>query len=98
MKENEIDKLGTVLAIQNEITKDALNMLKEQQKRQVRMIWSSMAIVALAVAVIGVHIYCSFSVFNTLADQVRQNTELSLHNAEVINNVHNKESSQGLSD
>lgn len=70
--EKEIDKLGTVLAIQNEITKDTLNMLKEQQRRQVRMIWSSMGIVAMAIVVVGLAIYMTFSSLDKLTDQIER--------------------------
>ena len=58
--DKDLGKLGTVLAIQNEITRDTLNMLREQQKRQVRMIWSSMGIIAMAIAVVGLAIYMTF--------------------------------------
>ena len=63
----EYDKLGTVLAITNQITKDRLDMLKDslvmlkkQQERQVRVIWFSVGIVAMAIAVLGMAIYMTF--------------------------------------
>ena len=63
----EYDKLGTVLAITNQITKaklhmlkDSLVMLKKQQERQVRVIWFSVGIVAMAIAVLGMAIYMTF--------------------------------------
>ena len=63
----EYDKLGTVLAITNQITKDKLDMLKDylgmlkkQQERQVRVIWFSVGIVAMAIAVLGMAIYMTF--------------------------------------
>ena len=59
-KREEYDKLGTVLAITNQITKDRLDMLKDslvmlkkQQERQVRVIWFSVRIVAMAIADYG---------------------------------------------
>ena len=65
MYENDYDlsKLGTVLAISNQINRDMLDMLREQQERQMRMIWTSLAVVLIAV-LLGT--WCVFSFgFNT---------------------------------
>lgn len=94
----DLDKLGTVLAVQNEITRSTLNMLKEQQKRQVRMIWSSMAIVAMAIAVVGLAVYCTFSSLDKITEQVNINREMILQNTEAINHEHSKEAGKGLSE
>ena len=72
----DLDKLGTVLAIQNEITRDTLNMLQEQQRRQVRMIWSSMAIVAMAISIVGLAVYCTFSSIDKISEQVNVNRQM----------------------
>ena len=92
--ERDLGKLGTILATQNGIIREALDMLKEQQKRQVRIIWASMFIIALAIAVTGATIFCAYNSFNTLANQVHTNTQLSVHNAEVIHNAHIEEESK----
>ena len=68
--DKDLGKLGTVLAIQNEITRDTLNMLREQQKRQVRMIWSSMGIISMAIAVVGLAIYLTFLSLDKMTTQI----------------------------
>lgn len=97
-KTYDLDKLGVVLAVHTEITKDSLMMLKEQQKRQVRMIWSSMAIVAMAIAIVGLAVYCTFSSLDKITEQVNINREMILQNTEAINHEHSKEASKGLSE
>lgn len=74
VEREEYDKLGTVLAITNQITKDTLDMLKDslvmlkkQQERQVRMIWSSVGIVAMAIAVLGMTVYMTFGSIEKLS-------------------------------
>lgn len=97
-KEPEYDlrKLGIVIGAHNEITKDMLNMLKEQQKRQVRMIWSSLAIVALAIIVVGLAVFCTFSSLDKITTQVDRNTKLILHNSEVIQDAYKSETGKEL--
>ena len=72
MYENDYDlsKLGTVLAISNQINRDMLDMLREQQERQMRMIWASLAIVLVAFLIVGVGTWCAFNSFNTLAERI----------------------------
>lgn len=74
VEREEYNKLGTVLAITNQITKDTLDMLKDslvmlkkQQERQVRMIWSSVGIVAMAIAVLGMTVYMTFGSLEKLS-------------------------------
>lgn len=74
VEREEYDKLGTVLAITNQITKDTLDMLKDslvmlkkQQERQVRMIWASVGIVAMAIAVLGMTVYMTFGSLEKLS-------------------------------
>lgn len=71
-KEKDLDKLGVVLAVTNEVMREQLNMLKEQQKRQVRMIWSSLGIVAMAITVVGMAIYMTFSSLDRLTEQMER--------------------------
>lgn len=92
--ERDLDKLGTVLATQNGIIREALDMLREQQKRQVRIIWASLFIIAMAIIVTGATIFCAYNSFDKLAHQVNMNTQLSVHNAEVIQNAHIEEKSE----
>ena len=70
--EKDLDKLGIVLAVTNEVMREQLNMLKEQQKRQVRMIWSSLGIVAMAIIVVGMAIYMTFSSLDRLTEQMER--------------------------
>jgi len=77
--EQELDKLGTVLAVANQFNRDVLEMLKEQQKRQTRIIWASLSIMGMAVAVCGLAVYMTFHSLDTLSDQVRHNTEVINH-------------------
>lgn len=70
--EKDLDKLGTVLAVTNDVMREQLNMLKEQQKRQVRMIWSSLAIVGMAIIVVGMAIYMTFSSLDRLTTQMER--------------------------
>lgn len=70
MKKYDLDKLGIVLGAQNEVIKESLTMLKEQQKRQVRMIWASLAIVLVAFVVVGFSMFCAFEAFNSLTEQI----------------------------
>ena len=71
-EEKDLDKLGIVLAVTNEVMREQLNMLKEQQKRQVRMIWSSLGIVAMAIIVVGMAIYMTFSSLDRLTEQMER--------------------------
>ena len=72
MYENDYDlsKLGTVLAVANQMNRDMLEMLKKQQERQIRIIWASLAIVLVAFLIVGVGTWCAFNSFNTLAEQI----------------------------
>lgn len=70
--EKDLDKLGIVLAVTNDVMREQLNMLKEQQKRQVRMIWSSLGIVAMAIIVVGMAIYMTFSSLDRLTEQMER--------------------------
>lgn len=84
--EKDLGKLGTVLSMCLATTKDALYMLKEQQRRQVRMIWASLGIVCLAVFILGMAFYVSFT---SLSAQIE-------HNGELIRYVHEQEISERL--
>lgn len=79
--DKDLGKLGAVLSIhsdiirnQSEMFKESLDMLKEQQKRQVRMIWSSIGIVALAM------ILCGLSSYMIMTSVQNINTQLESHN------------------
>lgn len=67
-----IDKLGTVLAVQNEINKNMIELLQEQQRRQVRMIWASLAIVLVAFIIVGVSMFCAFQSFDRMNQQIER--------------------------
>lgn len=71
-EERDLDKLGTVLGVMNSIMIEQLNMLKEQQRRQVRMIWSSMGIVAMAIVMVAMAIYMTFSSLDRLTEQMER--------------------------
>ena len=68
--DKEIKDLGVVLGIANEINKDMLSMLAEQQKRQVRMIWASLAIILVAFVVVALSMFCAFQSFDKLHQQI----------------------------
>ena len=68
--DNDIDKLGIVLGAANEINRDMLRMLAEQQNRQVRMIWASLAIVLVAFGVVALSMFCAFQSFDKLHQQI----------------------------
>lgn len=79
--DKDLGKLGTVLSIhsniiknQSDMFKESLDMLKEQQKRQVRMIWSSIGIVALAILLCGLSSYMIMSSVQNI------NAQLESHN------------------
>lgn len=93
----EYDKLGTVLAITNQITKDTLDMLKDslvmlkkQQERQVRMIWSSVGIVAMAIAVLGMTVYMTFGSLEKLSPPATNGEKM-------MTNEYQQEISEGAS-
>lgn len=69
-KDNDLDKLGIVLGVANEINRDMLKVLVEQQKRQVKMIWASLGIVLVAFAVVALSMFCAFQSFDRLSNQI----------------------------
>lgn len=73
--EYNLDKLGVVLGVCNDINKKmlelntkAINMLEEQQKRQTQIIYFSIAVIFMAFLVTCYSTY-------TLSQQVQLNTE-----------------------
>lgn len=70
MEKYDLNKLGIVLGAQNDVIKESLLMLKEQQKRQVRMIWASLSIVLVAFIVVGFSMFCAFEAFNSLTEKI----------------------------
>lgn len=67
-----LDKLGTVIAMLNETNRRALNLLEEQQRRQVRMVWASLAIVAIAFAIVVFGVFCTYSTLDNLSHAVKE--------------------------
>lgn len=66
----DLGKLGTVLAVSNQMNRDMLEMLKKQQERQIRIIWASLAIVLVAFLIVGIGTFCAFNSFNKLTEQI----------------------------
>ena len=52
-EEKDLDKLGTVLAMCNDTNKRSLDLLERQQRRQVRMVWASLAVVITSFLIVG---------------------------------------------
>ena len=71
-EEKDLAKLGTVLAMCNDTNRRALNLLEEQQRRQVRMIWASLAIVAVAFIVVGFGTFCTYSALDSLTETIKE--------------------------
>ena len=81
--DKDLGKLGTVLSIhsniiknQSDMFKESLDMLKEQQKRQVRMIWSSIGIVALAIFLYGLSSYMIMSSVQNINSQLESHNKI----------------------
>lgn len=66
----DLGKLGTVLAVSNQMNRDMLSMLQKQQERQIRIIWASLAIVLVAFLIVGIGTFCAFNSFNKLTEQI----------------------------
>ena len=66
----DLGKLGTVLAVSNQMNRDMLDMLKKQRERQIRIIWASLAIVLVAFLIVGIGTFCAFNSFNKLTEQI----------------------------
>lgn len=66
----DLGKLGTVLAVSNQMNRDMLSMLQKQQERQIRIIWVSLAIVLVAFLIVGIGTFCAFNSFNKLTEQI----------------------------
>jgi len=92
---DDLAKLGTVIAVSNEIHKDMLNTLaknqerleerlERQQKRQVWMIWASLGIVGMAVVVVGIAAWMTFHSLDKLSTQVERNSYRVEQNAEAL--------------
>lgn len=71
-KDYDFDKLGTVLAVANNMNKEMLDMLKKQQERQVRMIWASLAIVLVACITVGIGMFCTYQSFESMNESLSQ--------------------------
>lgn len=80
--EESLDKLGTVLAVANEINRDTLELLRdshdklaEQQKRQTDILKTSMALVGGAFIIVLAALFFVGTTVCTLRDNVQKNTE-----------------------
>lgn len=80
--EDSLDKLGTVLAVTNQINRDALELLREsqeqlaeQQKRQTEILTTAMQLAGGAFIIVLVAIVLAFFSFNNLQSRVQKNTE-----------------------
>ena len=71
-EKRDLDKLGTVLAMCNDTNRRSLDLLERQQKRQVRMVWAVLVIVAVAFAVVGYGTYCTYSALDSLTQTVKE--------------------------
>lgn len=71
-EEKDLDKLGTVLAMFNNTNRRALNLLERQQRRQARIVWTSLAIVAVAFIVVGFGTFCTYSALDGLTETIKE--------------------------
>ena len=81
-EERDLDKLGTVLAMFNNTNRRALSLLERQQRRQARIVWTSLAIVAVAFIVVGFGTFCTYSAVASLKGTIK---ELHYYKMEYIN-------------
>lgn len=70
MKDYDLKKLGTVLAVMNNMNREMLDMLKTQQERQVRMIWASLAVALIACLMAGVGMFCTYQGFGNMNENL----------------------------
>lgn len=71
-EEKDLNKLGTVLAMFNNTNRRALNLLERQQRRQARIVWTSLAIVAVAFIVVGFGTFCTYSALDSLTETIKE--------------------------
>ena len=71
-KEKDLDKLGTVLAMCNDTSKRSLDLLERQQRRQVRMVWTSLAVVVISFLIVGLGMYLTYSAVEDLTSIVKE--------------------------
>lgn len=71
-KEKDLDKLGTVLAMCNDTNKRSLDLLERQQRRQVRMVWASLAVVVTSFLIVGLGMYLTYSAVEDLTSIVKE--------------------------
>ena len=71
-EEKDLDKLGTVLAMFNNTNRRALNLLERQQGRQARIVWTSLAIVAVAFIVVGFGTFCTYRALDSLTETIKE--------------------------
>ena len=71
-EEKDLDKLGTVLAMFNNTNRRALNLLERQQRRQARIVWTSLAIVAVAFIVVGFGTFCTYIALDSLTETIKE--------------------------
>lgn len=71
-EEKDLDKLGTVLAMFNNTNRRALSLLERQQRRQARIVWTSLAIVAVAFIVVGLGTFCTYSALDSLTETIKE--------------------------
>lgn len=77
-KSKDLGKLGTILAIHNEIIRDqskmmaeSLEMLKKQQERQARIIWAVIGMVALVIVLSCMSNYMIMNSVDKVSDQIK---------------------------
>ena len=71
-EERDLDKLGTVLAMFNNTNRRALSLLERQQRRQARIVWTSLAIVAVAFIVVGFGTFCTYRALDSLTETIKE--------------------------
>ena len=72
VEEQDLDQVGTVLAMFNNTNRRALNLLERQQRRQARIVWTSLAIVAVAFIVVGFGTFCTYSALDSLTETIKE--------------------------
>ena len=78
-KEKDLDKLGTVLAMCNDTNKRSLDLLERQQRRQVRMVWASLAVVVISFLIVGLGMYLTYSAVEDLTSEDLTSIVKELH-------------------
>lgn len=56
----------------NDTNKRSLDLLERQQRRQVRMVWASLAVVVISFLIVGLGMYLTYSAVEDLTSIVKE--------------------------